>query len=202
MLQPCLIYMIDQLISFDQDAFLAINQGLSNAFFDWLMPILRNRYTWTPLYLFIVIFCIRNYGKKGVFIIVFLLITFGISDHVSSSIIKKSVERVRPCRDVEFKDQVNVLVRCSGGYSFTSSHATNHFAISVVLIMVFYHRWKHILWLGLSWAAIISFAQVYVGVHYPLDIIGGALLGGTIGYLTGLGFKHLVPNLTPVKNEA
>ena len=191
--------MIDQLISLDQEAFLAINQGLSNAFFDWLMPILRNRYTWAPLYLFIIVFCIRNYKRNGLYIIVFLLVTFGIADHVSSSVIKKSVERVRPCRDAEFKDHVNVLVRCSGGYSFTSSHAANHFAIAVALIMVFYRRWKHILWLGLSWAAVISFAQVYVGVHYPLDILSGALLGSTIGCLTGVGFRYMVPNLTPVK---
>lgn len=200
LLQLCLICMIDQLISLDQEAFLAINQGLSNAFFDWLMPILRNRYTWVPLYLFIVIFCIKNYGKPGILIILFILITFGISDQLSSSAIKKSVQRIRPCHDIEFKEEVNLRVRCSGGYSFTSSHATNHFAMAVFLIMVFYRRWKHILWLGLLWAAMISIAQVYVGVHYPLDIICGALLGSAIGYATGLIFRFIQPNLTLVKN--
>lgn len=200
MLQLCLIYMFDQLIALDQEAFLAINQGLSNAFFNWLMPILRNPYTWAPLYLFIIIFCIRNYGKKGVLIIFFILITFGISDSLSSSVIKKSVKRVRPCNDIEFKEEVNILVRCGSGYSFTSSHATNHFSMAMVLIMIFYRRWKPILWLGLLWAAIISIAQVYVGVHYPLDIIGGALLGSTIGCITGLIFRFIHPDLTPAKN--
>ena len=194
--------MIDQLMSLDQDWFLAINQGLSNAFFDWLMPILRNRYTWAPLYLFVIIFCIRNYKKNGLFIIIFLLITFGISNFASSTVIKNSVERVRPCRDIAFMDQVNSRVNCSDGYSFTSSHATNHFAIALALIMVFHRRWKHILWLGLCWATAISFAQVYVGVHYPLDIIGGALLGSTIGILAGSGFRYMTPHLTPIKNEA
>lgn len=192
--------MLDQLISFDQEAFLAINQGLSNAFFDWLMPVLRNPYTWAPLYLFIIIFCIKNYGKKGALIILFVLITFGVADSLSSSVIKKSVKRVRPCNDIEFKEEVNVRVRCGSGYSFTSSHATNHFAMAVVLIVIFYRRWKHILWLGLLWAGVISFAQIYVGVHYPFDIVCGALLGTLVGGLAGLVFRFISPELTPIKN--
>lgn len=194
--------MIDQLISWDQEAFLAINQGLSNTFLDWFMPILRNPYTWAPLYLFIIIFCIKNYGKKGVLIIFFILVTFGISDSLSSSLIKKSVKRVRPCNDIEFKEEVNVRVRCGSGYSFTSSHATNHFAMAMALIMVFYRRWKPILWLGFLWASLISFAQVYVGVHYPIDIICGALLGTLVGYLSGLGFRLAVPSLMPVQRTS
>ncbi|WP_353131027.1 phosphatase PAP2 family protein [Parapedobacter pyrenivorans] len=194
--------MIDQLIALDQEAFLAINQGLSNVFFDWLMPILRNPFTWAPLYLFIVIFCIKNYKKTGVLIVLFILITFGIADQLSSSVIKKSVKRVRPCNDIEFKEEINLRVRCSGGYSFTSSHATNHFAMAMVMIMIFYKRWKHILWLGLLWAALVSIAQVYVGVHYPLDIIAGALLGSLIGCVTGLAFRFISPNLTPVTHTS
>ncbi|SEL05596.1 phosphatase PAP2 family protein [Parapedobacter koreensis] len=192
--------MIDQLISIDQEAFLAINQGWSNAFFDWLMPVLRNPYTWAPLYLFIIIFCIKNYKKKGVLIVFLILITFGIADALSSSVIKKSVQRVRPCNDIEFKEEVNIRVRCGSGYSFTSSHAANHFAIAMVLILVFYRRWKPILWLGLAWAAIISFAQIYVGVHYPLDILGGAILGCLVGWCTGLIFRFITPNPLPATN--
>src|SRR5690606_638916 len=126
LLQLCLIYMIDQLISLDQEAFLAVNQGMSNVFFDWLMPVLRNPYTWAPLYLFIIVFCVKNYKKRGALIVLFILITFAISDSVSSSLIKNSVQRVRPCNDIEFKEEVNIRVRCGSGYSFTSSHATNH----------------------------------------------------------------------------
>lgn len=202
MLQLCLIYMIDQLVTWDQEAFLAINQGLSNVFFDWLMPVLRNPYTWAPLYLFIIVFCVRNYRNKGILIVLFILITFGIADALSSSVIKKSVKRIRPCNDIEFKEEVAVRVRCGSGYSFTSSHATNHFAISMVLIMIFYRRWKSILWLALLWATLVSIAQVYVGVHYPLDIIGGALLGSAIGYLTGLVFRITVPGFASVKSAS
>jgi undecaprenyl-diphosphatase len=173
--------MIDQLVQFDRDLFFAINNGLSNGFFDWLMPILRDRYTWVLLYLFIIVFSIKNYGKQGFIMILFLAMTFGISDFISSSIIKPNVQRLRPCNEPEIKTKVNNLVDCGTGYSFPSSHATNHFAIAVFLIMMFYHKWKVILPIGILWAASISFAQIYVGVHYPIDILTGGLLGSSIG---------------------
>jgi membrane-associated phospholipid phosphatase len=173
--------MIDQLVQFDRDLFFAINNGLSNGFFDWLMPILRDRYTWVLLYLFIIVFSIKNYGKQGFIMILFLVMTFGISDFISSSVIKPNVQRLRPCNETEIKTKVNNLVDCGTGYSFPSSHATNHFGIAVFLIMMFYHKWKIILPIGILWAASISFAQIYVGVHYPIDILTGSLLGSSIG---------------------
>lgn len=173
--------MIDQLIALDQALFLAINQGMSSAFMDWLMPILRNPYTWAPLYLFIIVFCIKMYKKQGAYMILAVLVNFAVSDMVSSSVIKKTVQRVRPCNDVVFKEDVQLRVRCGSGFSFTSSHATNHFAMAVILIGLFYRKWKPILPIGLLWAAAISFAQIYVGVHYPGDIICGAILGSLIG---------------------
>ena len=183
--------MIDQLIQFDRDLFFAINHGLSNAFFDWLMPILRDRYAWVLLYLFIIVFSIKNYGKQGIILLLGLLMTFGISDYLSSTIIKPSVQRLRPCNEPEINSEVNIIVDCGTGYSFPSSHATNHFGIAVFLIMMFYHRWKIILPLGIFWAASISFAQIYVGVHYPIDILTGSLLGSSIGL--GMG-KILLSN--------
>jgi len=175
--------MLEQIIQLDQNLFFGINQGLSNPFFDWLMPALRNRFFWTPLYLFIVIFLVRNYGKKGWYILLFAILTFGLTDYLSSSVIKPSVERLRPCNDPEIKNEVRNLIACGTGYSFPSSHAANHFGLAVFLILVFFHKWRLILPIGLFWAFFVSFAQIYVGVHFPLDIMGGALLGSMIGYI-------------------
>jgi undecaprenyl-diphosphatase len=177
--------MLEQLIQFDQNLFFTINHGLSNSFFDWLMPALRNRFFWTPLYLFIIIFFIRNYGKQGWILILFLILTFGFTDFFSSSILKPSVQRLRPCNDPEIKSDVKNLIACGSGFSFPSSHASNHFGLAVFLIVMFYPKWRLILPIGLFWAASISFAQVYVGVHYPVDILAGAIIGGMIGYIMG-----------------
>lgn len=183
--------MLEQLNQLDQYLFFAINKGLSNPFFDWLMPYLRNRYLWTPLYLFMAIFFVRNYGKQGWMIVFFLGLTFGISDYLSSSVIKPAFERLRPCNDPIIKPEINSLVVCGTGFSFPSSHAANHFALAVFLITIFYEKWKPIILFGVLWAFSISFAQIYVGVHYPGDVIFGGILGAMIGYITGTVLLNL-----------
>ena len=180
--------MFEALIQFDQQLFFSINKGLSNSFFDWIMPLLRNRYFWAPLYLFLIIFLIRNYGKWGLLCIVFLLITFGLCDYFSASVIKTAVERLRPCNDLSIKDEIISRVACGSGFSFPSTHATNHFGIAIFLVTTFYSRWKWIAPLALLWAFSIAFAQVYVGVHFPIDVFSGAILGCIIGYLTSTIF--------------
>jgi len=186
--------MLQQIIDFDKDIFLLINQGLSNPVFDWLLPILRNPFTWAPLYLFIIIFFIKHYGKLGILIVACTLLNFAVSDGVSSHLIKKNVKRIRPCNDIEFKHDVNVRVRCGSGFSFTSSHATNHFAMAFFWIVLFRRKWKHTLWLCILWAALISVSQIYVGVHYPIDILCGAILGTGVGLINGNLFKRFVPS--------
>jgi len=181
--------MMQELLQFDTELFLKIHRGLSNGFFDWLMPLLRNRYFWAPLYLFIVIFCIRQYKKNGLIIIGGILLAFALGDMISAKIIKPNVGRIRPCNEVQLSDQIIHRVPCPGGKSFPSSHATNHFGIAVFLIGVFYSKWKAILPIGILWAASISFAQVYVGVHYPIDVSVGMLLGITLGLIALLVYR-------------
>lgn len=183
--------MFDQLLQLDHQLFLEINQRLANPFFDWIMPLFRNRYFWAPLYLFLIVFLVRHYNKYGWICIIFLLITFAISDFVSASMVKPLFERLRPCNAPDFKEEVRSLISCGSGFSFPSSHATNHFAIAVFLIVVFYHRWKPILLLASGWAFCVAFAQVYVGVHFPIDVTTGALLGSLVGYITGSTFLTL-----------
>lgn len=187
--------MIESLQQFDVELFLKIHRGLANPFFDWLLPLMRNRFFWAPLYLFIIVFSFIEYKKKGWYIIVMLLVTFAIGDLVSSRVIKPLVARIRPCNEITLVNDIIHRVPCGSGYSFPSAHATNHFAIAVFLIFVFYHRWKPILPIGLFWAFIISFSQIYVGVHYPIDTMAGAILGTLIGLLTSKIYKKLQPQL-------
>jgi membrane-associated phospholipid phosphatase len=182
---------MESLHQFDVDLFLMIHRGLSNPFFDWLLPLMRNRYFWSPVYLFIIIFCIKEYKKKGWLMIGMLLLTFAIGDLTASRIIKYSVGRIRPCNEITLTNEIVHRVPCGSGYSFPSAHATNHFAIAVFLIFLFYDRWKGILPLALGWALIISFSQIYVGVHYPIDVFCGAILGILIGLFTSKLYNKL-----------
>lgn len=170
----------------DRQLFLFINQGLSNPLFDALLPWVREKWIWAPLYLFVAAFAGINFGaKKGWIIVLGLVLSAGLADYLSSDLIKKNIQRLRPCNDPAFSEQVHLrLPACGSGYSFTSSHAANHFAVSFFIIGVFGWIRRWVMPAALVWASAIALSQVYVGVHYPVDVIGGALLGMIIGTVT------------------
>lgn len=181
--------LIHIILEADKAVFLWVNNALSNDWFDAVLPWCRERFFWTPVYLFLFILLGVNLGiKKSVIIAVFLGLTVGLADFTSSELIKKNVKRVRPCNDLLLNEYVQLrIAECGGGYSFTSSHAANHFAVAVFLIGIFGRCNR---WVGLAllfWAGLIAFSQVYVGVHYPLDVTCGALLGVGVGW-TGYYF--------------
>lgn len=173
--------------------FKLINVGMSNALFDALLPWCREKWLWAPLYLFLGAYFLLNLGKRGWLIILGLVLVAGLADFTSSNLIKKTVKRIRPCSDVELREQMNPRVGCGGGYSFTSSHSANHFAVAVFLIGVLGLSGRWTQKALLLWAGLIAFAQVYVGVHYPLDVLGGAFLGTLIGWVGQRLFNHHYP---------
>jgi membrane-associated phospholipid phosphatase len=185
-----ILHLMEQLLTYDRQFFKIINNEWSNPFFDWLMPWLRNANMWYPLYFFLLLLVVVNFKKTGWWWVILAVGTIIISDFVSSNLIKHNIIRLRPCNVPEISGWVNVLV----GYrpqssSFTSSHATTHFAMAMFFYLTLrkkFSKWPVFFFL---WAFMISFAQVYVGVHYPLDVTCGGLIGILIGYLSGKSFN-------------
>lgn len=179
---------MDHLLHLDHQLFFLINQEGQNAFLDWLMPWWREKTTWIPLYvLLLIVAWLKTSPRYFLYFALAVALTVGLADTLSSKVVKPSVERLRPCNDQQVRPAMTLRVHCGPGYSFPSSHATNHFAIGVFLYLtlgLYFRRWR---WLFLLWAASISYGQVYVGVHYPVDVLGGALLGAAIGGLTAWG---------------
>jgi membrane-associated phospholipid phosphatase len=182
--------LIKRLLSYDHQLFRTINSDWHNPFFNWLMPWLRNSNVWYPLYLFLILTAVINYRKKGWWWVAFAAGTVVLTDFVSSTLIKENIWRLRPCNNPDLSSWINIMV----GYrpqssSFTSSHAANHFGIATFLYLSLkeeFGKWPMLFFL---WAFAISYAQVYVGVHYPLDVIAGTGIGLLIGYLTGRLFN-------------
>ncbi len=169
-----------------------INRDWQVSFFDNIALFIRESVTWLPLYVFLLLFVTINFGKKGLWWAITILAMAGISDIISSHIIKEIFDRPRPCRDEIMASQIRFLARtCGLNGSFTSSHAANHFAVATFLYFTlrFLSPWWAIFFL---WAAAISYAQVYVGVHYPSDIFGGAVLGSLIGFGAAKFFNHKI----------
>ncbi len=179
-----------EIIDFDKWLFLQINQKGTNKFLDWLMPALREPTNWIPLYIFLFLFVILCFGKKGWWLTLYAIIIVAITDSISSRIFKPLIGRLRPCNDPSFSSNVRLLVGCGNNGSFTSSHAANHFGLAMFLFLTFRSfigNWAYVFFI---WAAAISYAQVYVGVHYPIDVLGGTILGCIVGWIAGNIFQQ------------
>lgn len=173
---------METIIAIDEFIFKIINQDLHNQVLDFIMPYWRDKTFWIPFYVALAVFLVYRFRVKGLYMILAIGLTAGIADTVSSHVIKKTVKRIRPCNQEQLKGEVELLVRCGTGYSFTSSHATNHFAIATFLSLTLGLLYRKIRLPLFLWAASIALGQVYVGVHFPFDILAGSLLGIFIGW--------------------
>jgi len=160
-----------------------INQQWGNNLFDTILPFMRESLFWIPLYAFLLLFVTINFGARGWWWVLGVVLTAALSDIVSSQIIKQTVMRTRPCQDADVSTQLRFFINyCPGSSSFTSSHATSHFAQAMFFYLTLRSvtKWSALFFL---WAFIIAYTQVYVGVHYPFDVFCGAVLGCLIGLL-------------------
>ena len=188
---------LENIKEIDYRLFSKINGEWHNSFFDTVFPFTRETYFWLPFYLFLILFTTINFKKQGWIWVLFFIINVIVSDFVSSTLIKENFSRLRPCHDPSIADQVRFLVKsCPGSSSFTSSHACNFFAAAMFIFTTFKNTIGKWVWLIFLWALIPSYAQIYVGVHFPGDVVCGAIVGLIIGYLiaklfnTKIGLVH------------
>jgi undecaprenyl-diphosphatase len=179
--------MTDFLQQLDTLCFYFFNRTIQNSFFDVLMPWITDLNKQRPVLAVVAILlgtlAYRGGRKERVAVFV-LVVAVAISDHMNSSIVKYLLERPRPCHVLT---NVHLLVGCGSGYSFPSSHAVNNFCGAIVLAFFFQ---KAARWLFL-FAATVAFSRVYVGVHYPSDVLAGAVIGLACG-LTAIGLFLLL----------
>lgn len=156
----------------DTELFYILNSKVQNPVLDLLMPILTNLDYWRIPILLLAISLLIFGQKKGRVAVLLLVFGIALSDQVCNNVLKPLVGRLRPCNVLE---NVHLLVGCTKAFSFPSSHATNMFAAMSILSFA-YPRLKLVL-LGI--ASIVSYSRVYVGVHYPFDVVAGIILGVT-----------------------
>lgn len=183
--------MIDILGEIDKQIFLFLNSCHSH-FFDVIMWWLSDKLIWIPLYLLFIYLLIKKYGWESIRILLLLAILIALSDQISW-FIKNSVERFRPSHSPEIKEQVHILNGYIGGnYGFVSGHATISFALAYFLYKFLKFNNRILIFSLFLWAALISYSRIYLGVHYPGDVIGGAFLGLILAWIIVRFYKKVV----------
>ena len=174
--------MLEFLIALDVKLMYFFNVSLANPVTNFIMPIITHEWFVRIFLLSCALAALIFGGKYGRITFVILILTVILTDQISSQLIKPIVGRLRPCKTLE---GLNVLVNCSGGKSFPSSHAANAFGQAAIWLW----RYPKFKWFFIIAAILISFSRVFVGVHYPFDILTGAAVGITCGLIMYIAVK-------------
>ncbi|MDX2442800.1 MAG: phosphatase PAP2 family protein [Bacteroidales bacterium] len=181
--------MIEFLDKLDKSIFLFLN-GIHSPFWDNLMYWISGDTSWLFLYIILLIGLAIKYRWRMIFVVLAVALVITASDQFSVHFFKEIFMRLRPCHDPEISGLVHIVNdHCGGKFGFVSSHAANTFALAMLTSGLFKN--KYFTWFIFAWATIVSYSRIYLGVHYPGDIIGGALLGIFLGWVVFLLYQYL-----------
>ena len=181
--------MLESLIQADRNIFQAINTA-HDPIVDFVMYWASDKWVWIPFYIWILYNIIKTFGKRTFIIILLIAVMITISDQVSV-LIKDTFQRLRPCHDIYFKDVIHLVNGCGGLYGFVSSHASNTMTLTIFITGILPAAEK---WLKIeifAFALLVSYSRIYLGAHFPGDILGGWILGALIGSIGIFAFNRL-----------
>ena len=181
--------MLDYLMDMDTAALLAVN-GWNDAFQDVLWWLVSAKWSSALLMLALLWILVRKPGRHAMLVLAMLVLAFVLADQISSGLIKHMVERLRPTREPSLEGLVHIVNGYRGGmYGFVSSHAANSFAVATFISLVIRYRAAAVSLIG--WALLQCYSRIYLGVHYPGDIMGGIIVGLAVGWLAWQLMKWL-----------
>ncbi|MEH6307009.1 phosphatase PAP2 family protein [Olivibacter sp. CPCC 100613] len=186
--------MLEDLKQFDTELFLAIN-GKHNAFFDTVMYWASDKLFWFPFYAVLLFFLFRVYKKFAIYILLAIAVTITLCDQTASGLLKNLVKRFRPSHEPTLAGLVHLSEAGPGGnYGFVSSHSANAFGLVTFLFFLLPAKYNWLKIILLFWALLVSYSRIYNGVHYPFDILGGAVVGVLSGSLIWIIFRAIFKN--------
>ena len=181
--------MLDRLLQIDTELLIFLN-NLGSEQWDSFWFFLTNQFSWSPLFAFLLFLMFKKFGwKNGVLLLLFLIVLITFSDQFTN-LIKNTFERLRPCNTEGVIEQIRNFNYKPSSYSFYSGHAASSMTFSFFVILLLKSNYKYI-WFLLLFPILFGYSRIYLGVHYPLDIVSGYFAGIFFGYLFFLLQKKL-----------
>jgi undecaprenyl-diphosphatase len=172
--------MIDQLMEWDKELFLYLN-SFHTPWLDPVMLLITETLVWLPLYIFLLYLVVHHHPKNWWIVLIAIAITILLADQITSTLMKPYFARLRPSRDPALEALVHIVGDYRGGkFGFASSHAANTFGLATFFFLLM-GKVRHWMWVLFLWAAVITYSRIYLGVHYPGDIVIGSLIGMLAG---------------------
>ena len=194
--------MLEKIIALDKDLFLYIN-GKHNGFFDTVMYWASDKLFWFPFYALLLFFLIKIYKKESALILLFIAVLITLCDQTASSLIKKTVKRLRPSHEPSLQNLVHLSEAGPGGqYGFISSHSANAFGLAAFLFFLLPKKYNYLKFIITCWAILVAYSRIYNGVHYPSDVIVAAILGIIYGWLIKIVYDKVKSALAKKKPAA
>ncbi len=196
-----LLNFIQTLKEIDISLLLTIN-GAHNDFFDVIMYTASNKFIWVPLYVLLIVLLIRRYGKNAYWFIGAMLLAVIISDQVSVHLFKNIFQRYRPCHNLDLLGLLHLVNdKCGGQFGFISSHASNTATVATMSILFLGRKYRWLVFVVILYALLNSYSRMYLGVHYPSDVVAGIVLGIILGIGIGLFLKRKLKTLNKIPSS-
>ncbi|WP_419868065.1 phosphatase PAP2 family protein [Chryseobacterium sp. CT-SW4] len=181
---------MEEIIQEDKNVFLYLN-NLGDNSFDQFWMLISSTWIWVPLYIIFLYFLLKNYNLRAlIYILIFIAIGVTVSDQLAS-VFKFGIARLRPCHDPGLIHHMRI-VKCGGQYGFYSAHASNTFFLASYLTILLKKKLKWFPYAIFGWAVMVSYSRIYLGVHFPIDILVGAFVGFLLGGLFATLAKKVI----------